>query len=99
LQQRAALARAILHDPPILLLDEPETGLDVSGTDILEYLVLDAAGRRRTVLLSSHDVDHALRLVDRVVVIVRGKIAFDRPVLDTSTEQVESIIRGERRQP
>jgi heme exporter protein A len=96
LQQRAALARAILHDPPILLMDEPETGLDVSGSDILQDVLLDADGHRRTVLLTSHDVDRVLRLVDRVVVIVRGKIEFDRPAKERSTGEIESVIRGER---
>jgi heme exporter protein A len=99
LQQRAALARAILHDPPILLLDEPETGLDVAGADILNYLMADAAGRRRTVLLTSHDVGRAVNRVDRVVVIVRGRVALDRPVAAGLRERVESIIRGERATP
>jgi heme exporter protein A len=96
LQQRAALARAILHDPPILLLDEPETGLDVAGADILDYLMVDAAGRRRTVLLTSHDIGRALSLVDRVVVIVRGRVALDRPPGSGLRDRIESIIRGER---
>jgi heme exporter protein A len=99
LQQRAALARAILHDPPILLLDEPETGLDVAGSDVLDYLLLDAAGQRRTVLLTSHDVSRAIRLVDRVLVIVRGKIVLDRSALATSTSDLEAIIRGESVSP
>jgi heme exporter protein A len=98
LQQRAALARAILHDPPILLLDEPETGLDVAGADLLADVLLDADGRLRTVLLTSHDVERALRLADRVVVIVRGKLAYDRPVAAAPAAEVEAVIRGERPQ-
>ena len=96
LQQRAALARAILHDPPILLLDEPDTGLDVTGTNVLQHLVFDASGRRRTVLLTSHNLGRALELVDRVVVIIGGRVAIDVLSSATSTSALEAVIRGER---
>jgi heme exporter protein A len=95
LQQRASLARAILHDPPILLLDEPETGLDVAGADLLADLLLDADGRQRTVVMTSHDVPGVLGLVDRVVVVVRGKVAYDQPSINASVAEVEGVIRGQ----
>lgn len=71
--QRLALARAILHDPPILLLDEPDAGLDVGALGALERIL--RANRRRTVVLTTHDFDQALRLCDRVVILDRGRVA------------------------
>ncbi len=96
LQQRTALARAILHDPQILLLDEPDTGLDVAGAEVLQHLLLDADGRRRTVLLTSHNLGRTIELVDRIMVIVRGRIALDVPSSGTSISDLEAVIRGER---
>ncbi|MDZ7731964.1 MAG: ABC transporter ATP-binding protein [Acidimicrobiia bacterium] len=74
-RQKVALARALIHDPPVLLLDEPTAGLDVMATAGFEDLVLrgDLTGDR-TVLLSTHRLDEAERLADRVVGIVEGHI-------------------------
>jgi heme exporter protein A len=96
LQQRLALARAIVHDPPILLLDEPDTGLDVAGTDLLELLMVDAEGRRRTVVLTTHNLERALKLADRAVVLVRGKVALDLPTTDASVALLAAAVREER---
>lgn len=98
-QQRAALARSILHDPAILLLDEPETGLDVAATDALQSLFYDAASRRRTVLLTSHNLGKTLDLADRVVVIAGGQVACDSLSRNTSASEVEAWVRGERLAP
>ena len=96
LQQRAALARAILHDPTILLLDEPDTGLDVDTTDLLRDLLVDEFGRPRTVILTTHQIDLALRLVDRVVVIAKGAISLDVPAESISVPEVSGAIRQSR---
>ena len=74
LQQRLALARALLHDPPILLLDEPDTGLDAPGLQILVELLADP---NRTVLLSTHHLDWAQRVADRAIVLAAGRITRD----------------------
>ncbi len=95
LQQRVTLARAILHDPPILLLDEPDTGLDLVGADLLERLLWDEAGGRRTVVLTTHRLDLALDLADRVVILARGRIALDRPAAALSVAVLARAIRGE----
>jgi ABC-type multidrug transport system ATPase subunit len=96
LQQRASLARAVLHDPPILLLDEPETGLDVAGADLLEELMRDRAGRRRTVLVTTHNLERALELADRVVVLAAGKVSLDLASAQTSRSEITAAIRVER---
>jgi heme exporter protein A len=74
LQQRVGLARALLHDPPILLLDEPDTSLDASGQEVLASL-LSAPGR--TVVLSTHDASWGRQVCERVVLLDGGRIAQD----------------------
>jgi heme ABC exporter ATP-binding subunit CcmA len=96
LQQRLALARAIVHDPAILLLDEPDTGLDLAGADLLGRLLVDESGQPRTVLLTTHNLERALEVADRVVVLVRGRLALDRPAAATSTAELAAAIQGER---
>jgi ABC-type multidrug transport system ATPase subunit len=97
LQQRGALARAVLHDPTILLLDEPDTGLDVDASDLLRDLLVDERGHRRTVILTTHQVDLALGLVERVIVIARGTIVLDVPAESISSTEVAREIRQSRR--
>ncbi len=81
MKQRLALVRAVLHDPWILLLDEPETGLDRSALAFLGALVrteLGEGGREpRTVVLSTHNTALATELATRVVVLDSGKISQD----------------------
>jgi ABC-type multidrug transport system ATPase subunit len=72
-QQRLALARALLHAPALLLLDEPDTGLDEAGQALLADVVRTSAP---TVLLATHALDRALALADRVVLLSRGRVAY-----------------------
>ncbi len=76
MQQRLALARALVHEPPILLLDEPDTGLDQRWAAFLVDLLAEAAGQGRTVLLITHNLERSLELADRVAVLNGGKIVF-----------------------
>ncbi|MCZ2095748.1 MAG: heme ABC exporter ATP-binding protein CcmA [Chloroflexota bacterium] len=77
--QRLAIARAILHDPAVLLLDEPYTGLDQDAAALLDDLLREVAVSGRTVLMTTHDLRRGHALADRVVILSRGKIAFDQP--------------------
>ena len=87
LQKRASLARAILHDPPILLLDEPETGLDQEALEMLSAIASAGERGRRTVLMATHSLDRGLALGDRVAILANGRIAFeeDRSMVDEDT--------------
>lgn len=76
MQQRLALVRSLLHDPKVLLLDEPETGLDQEALRLLETVVR-SPDSGRTVLFSTHNHDLGLRLADRVVVLAGGAVAYD----------------------
>jgi ABC-type multidrug transport system ATPase subunit len=84
-QQRVTLARAVMHDPPVLLLDEPDTGLDVAAFALLEALV---TSEPRTVVLTTHNLATGLRLGTRVVILDRGRIAYeqDRASPDDATQ-------------
>jgi heme exporter protein A len=96
LQQRATLARAVLHDPPILLWDEPDTGLDVTGDDLLPRLFVDESGRPRTVILTTHQLHRALALADRVVVLQRGRLTYDRSAAACDLASLSAVIRDDR---
>jgi len=75
MQQRLALARAILHDPDVLIFDEPYTGLDPDGAAWLDSLLRDLAARGRTILMTTHDLERGLRLASRALVLVEGEIS------------------------
>lgn len=77
MQQRLSVARAILHRPEVLLLDEPYTGLDPNAAQVLTELVADLVGEGRTVLLTTHNLERGLALGRRVVVLSQGQVVHD----------------------
>jgi ABC-type multidrug transport system ATPase subunit len=72
-RRRLAVAVALSRDPRLLLLDEPHAGLDAEGREFLDDVVRAAPGESRTVLLASHELDHARGLATREVVITAGQ--------------------------
>jgi heme exporter protein A len=80
LLQRCALARVLLHDPELLFLDEPFTGLDLDGRDLLCTVLREAQQRGVTLLMSSHDVALGLAVCTTAVVLLRGRIAWQGTV-------------------
>ena len=87
MQKRLSLARALLHDPPILLLDEPETGLDQEAQQGLAALLGGEMARRRTVVVTTHNLEQGLALGDRVAILAGGRITYqeDRAALDAAS--------------
>ncbi len=75
--QRLSIARALLHDPSILLLDEPYTGLDQAAAAMLDALLGEAHAEGRTILMITHEIERAARLPSRVAILARGVLAFD----------------------
>jgi heme exporter protein A len=75
MQQRLAIGRAILHNPEVMLFDEPHTGLDPEAASMLDGLLSDVAARGRTVVMTSHDLTRASGLASRVDILARGVIA------------------------
>ncbi|MEU6250569.1 ATP-binding cassette domain-containing protein [Glycomyces sp. NPDC047010] len=82
MRQRLNLATALLGDPPVLVLDEPTNGLDPAGIAWLRTLLKGLAAEGRTVLVASHVLAEAERLVDDVVVMHRGRIAATGPLAE-----------------
>jgi ABC-type Mn2+/Zn2+ transport system ATPase subunit len=77
-RQRVLVARALVQDAPVLLLDEPFTGVDRPGGELLETVLADLAAEGRGVLIATHDLDQA-RAWDRVLCLNRRMVAFGRP--------------------
>jgi heme exporter protein A len=75
MQQRLAIGRAVLHDPDVMLFDEPHTGLDQEASEMLDRVLREVAARGRTVVMTSHDLARAGDLASRFDVISHGKIA------------------------
>lgn len=78
-RQRVGLAQALLHNPPVLILDEPTTGLDPNQLVDIRQVIRDA-GRDKTVLFSTHIMQEVEAICDRVVIISRGQIVADGPL-------------------
>jgi len=74
MRQKTAISRTIVHDPPILILDEPTSGLDVPTARVVEGYIRDAKAAGKCILLSTHVMEEAEYLCDRIAVIHQGKI-------------------------
>jgi ABC-2 type transport system ATP-binding protein len=79
MRQKVAIARTLLHDPQVLLLDEPTSGLDPQIARGVRRLLDDRRGQGCTILVSTHNLDEAERLADRVAVVQRRLVALDTP--------------------
>lgn len=91
MQQRLALARTLLHDPQLVLLDEPYTGLDPHASAMLREVLTHLKDGRRTILLVTHNLSQGLELADRVVVQVAGKWVSDEPREGIDASQFERL--------
>ena len=76
MRQRLAVARAFLHDPDVLLLDEPFTSLDDKAIAVLQTVMRNALAEGKTVLMSTHQLREALELATHVALVNRGKLAY-----------------------
>ena len=76
MQKRLSLARALLHDPPILLLDEPETGLDPEALELLDVFLTTACETPRTVLMTTHNLERGLAIGNSVAILAQGRIVY-----------------------
>jgi heme exporter protein A len=109
MQQRLAIGRAILHDPDILLLDEPHTGLDQDACEMLDAVLVQVGAQGRTVVMTSHDITRAASLALRFDVLTYGRIrasitrealprdgllAFYRQALEDSAAEEKNARNG-----
>jgi ABC-2 type transport system ATP-binding protein len=94
MRQRLALARALLPDPPLLILDEPTVGLDPQASRDLRERVRDLRRQGRTVLLTTHYMEEADQLCDRIAIIDHGRIvALDTPEALKRTLRAEEVVK------
>lgn len=89
--QRLAIARVLLPEPEILMLDEPHTGLDQAAVSLLNKIILEKKQAGTSILLISHDFEQVEALADRAAILMKGKIA-DTVKLDKSTD-IDNIKR------
>ncbi|MPZ14716.1 MAG: ATP-binding cassette domain-containing protein [Chloroflexi bacterium] len=94
MQQRVALGRAILHEPMLLLLDEPETGLDDTAQRRLARMLEDWTDRGRAVVLTSHRLEWTRRLADRAIVLREGQIVAHIDRSDLEPDIVAAAYSG-----
>jgi heme exporter protein A len=84
--QRTAIARAIIHDPELLLLDEPHTGLDQGAVSILNDVIVSMKERGATTLMVTHDFKQAAEICDRIIIVKSGKIVDDFTINENQLE-------------
>ena len=77
MQQRLSVARALLHEPTLLLLDEPYTGLDQHASRVLARVLEGLRDGRRTVVMTTHNLQEGLESCDRVAILVKGRLVFE----------------------
>lgn len=81
MQQRLSIARALLHAPDVLLLDEPYTGLDQDAGHTLDELLAQAHAAGHTIIMTTHELDRAARIASRVLILQRGAVGYDAPAV------------------
>jgi len=84
-QQRVGIAQAIIHDPSVLILDEPTTGLDPNQLDEIRSLIIDL-GKTKTILLSTHIMQEVESICDRILVINNGKLVADDAITNEKSK-------------
>jgi len=93
MQQRLAIGRAVLHDPDVMLFDEPHTGLDQDACDMLDKVLRDVAARGRTVVMTSHDLARVEDLASRFDVLSRGVISASAGRADLGKNNILDFYR------
>jgi heme exporter protein A len=93
MQQRLAIGRAVLHDPDVMLFDEPHTGLDQDASEMLDGVLKEVAASGRTVVMTSHDLARAADLASRFDILSRGAITASVQRADLEIDQLLGFYR------
>lgn len=93
MQQRLAIGRAVLHDPDVMLFDEPHTGLDQQACQMLDNVLREVAARGRTVVMTSHDLARAAGLATRFDILSQGKIIASAQAADLAQDALLGFYR------
>ncbi len=93
MQQRLSIARSLLHKPSIMLLDEPETGLDRQANAMLWELFQSDGEQRRTIILTTHNLERGLELASRVLILDKGAVVYDGPKQGLNLPALEKVYQ------
>jgi len=93
MQQRFSIARALLHNPSIILLDEPETGLDQEALELL-WGILKNGEQKRTIVTATHNLSRGLETSDRVLILVKGGIVYEGQKQKLDINKLTQIYQG-----
>ncbi len=93
MRQRVAVARCLIHDPRVLIMDEPTKGLDVESSRTVEDIILEMKNDARAILVSTHIMEEAEFLADRVVVIAGGRIVAEGTIADLKRRTGKEKLR------
>jgi len=91
MEQRLSIARSLIHDPNIIYLDEPYSGLDQHAALMLRNLLKDLHTQDRTIIMTTHNITHGLEVSNRVVIQMRGRIVFEDNTKNQTHESFEKI--------
>ena len=94
MRQKIVISAALMHDPSVILFDEPETGLDVTTTMMLRHLVRTLASRGKAILYSSHILEVVERVCDRVIVLHQGTVLADDSIARLRTLMSRQTLEG-----
>ena len=92
MQQKVQVLASVVHEPDFVILDEPFSGLDPVNQAVLEELIRDLAARRKTVVFSTHVMEHAERLCHKILLISRGRKVFDGTVAEAKRSIPRRIL-------
>jgi ABC-2 type transport system ATP-binding protein len=92
MQQKAQFIATVLHDPEVLVLDEPMSGLDPAGASLMRDVLLEMKRQGKTLILSSHQMEVVERLCDSIALIDKGKKLLDGPVVDVKKRYGRNAI-------
>jgi ABC-2 type transport system ATP-binding protein len=92
MQQKVQVLSAVVHSPEFVVLDEPFSGLDPVNQEVLEAVITDLAKQGSTIVFSTHVMEHAERLCDRIVLIARGKKLFDGTLAESKKSMPRRIL-------
>jgi ABC-2 type transport system ATP-binding protein len=99
MQQKVQFIATVIHDPDLLILDEPQTGLDPVNQEVLRDTILDARNRGKTVIFSTHNMDQAEQLCESLCIIAQGQKVLDGNLRDIRREHVGNRWRVEFDEP
>ena len=89
--QRLSIARALIHNPEVILLDEPFTGLDQHGISLLQGVLRDLQSNHKTILMVTHSFEDGMNDVDRILILNKGQIAADFPRSNLLSDDLKRI--------